>query len=227
MHYSGWELKFFDASKNFRNYQFKIIKNYLGKKVLEIGPGSGFFAKNFLLNVSDRLVLSEINSDLREKLKENFKDEAKVTILPDKIEDIDEEFDAICYFDVLEHIENDEIELINAMSKLKKNGHLIISVPAFNHVFSDYDKSVGHYRRYEKRFFYDFAKKNSLNLQKLKYFDSIGYMMLVLNKIINLKGENKVGLGTVIWNKLIPISNLIDLITLNLFGKSLICIIKK
>ena len=47
MNYSGWELKFFDASKNFRNYQYKLVKDYIGNKILEVGPGTGTFAKIF------------------------------------------------------------------------------------------------------------------------------------------------------------------------------------
>ena len=44
--YTGWELKFFDSSNNFRKYQYEMVKKYLGKKILEIGPGSGLFAKD-------------------------------------------------------------------------------------------------------------------------------------------------------------------------------------
>ena len=35
--YNGWELKFFDKSKNFRNYQISLIKKYLGE-YKGIGP---------------------------------------------------------------------------------------------------------------------------------------------------------------------------------------------
>ena len=61
MKYTGWELKFFDSSNNFRKYQYEIIKKFIGRKVLEIGPGSGVFAKDFLSHKAKRLVLSEIN----------------------------------------------------------------------------------------------------------------------------------------------------------------------
>ena len=64
MDYTGWELKFFDASKNFRNYQFDLIKNFIGKKILEIGPGTGNFAKNYFVNKVEKVSLSEINKDL-------------------------------------------------------------------------------------------------------------------------------------------------------------------
>ncbi len=227
MDYSGWELKFFDASNNYRKYQFNSIKDYLGKNVLEVGPGSGTFAKKFLLEHVDKLSLAEINNTLYQDLRKNFKDNEKVKIVPKKIEDLDGPFDSICYFDVLEHIKNDDIEILNALKKLKKGGHLIIIVPAFNHLFSFYDTSVGHYRRYEKKFFNDFSKEHNINCIKLFYFDSIGYFFLLINKIINLKNKERIGGGTIIWNLLIPISKLLDKIFFHSFGKSLICVLKK
>ena len=53
----------------------------------------------------------------------------------------------------LEHIDDHQSEIKSALNKLNKNGNLVIIVPAFNHLYSYYDKSVGHYRRYEKDFF--------------------------------------------------------------------------
>lgn len=226
MDYTGWELKFFDASKNFRNYQFDLIKNFIGKKILEIGPGTGNFAKNYFVNKVEKVYLSEINKNLSLELSKKFIENKNVEILSKKIEHIEDTFDTICYFDVLEHIENHEDELNNSLKKLNDNGRLIIIVPAFNYLYSEYDVSIGHFRRYEKKFFNDYIKKNNLVCKKLIYFDSIGYLFLLINKIINSK-KKSIGFATLIWNFLIPISKIIDLISFNSFGKSLICIIKK
>lgn len=227
MEYSGWELKFFDQSNNFRKYQYSLIRKYVGKKLLEIGPGTGTFAKKFFLNNVDELNLSEINIELNKVLVSEFRNNKKVKILSKKIEDIDDTFDTICYFDVLEHINDHEKEIENSLKRIKKGGHLIIIVPAFNFLFSHYDRSVGHYRRYEKKFFIDFVKTNNLDCKKLIYFDSIGFFFLSINKIINTKKKNSVGLATILWNMLIPISKILDKITLNIFGKSVLCVIKK
>ena len=152
MKYTGWELKFFDSSNNFRKYQYEIIKKFIGRKVLEIGPGSGVFAKDFLSHKAKRLVLSEINPVLYKKLVKNFKPIKKVKVVSKKIKKVNESFNSICYFDVLEHIDNHEAEILSAIGRLKKNGHLIICVPAHSFLYSCYDRSVGHYRRYEKDF---------------------------------------------------------------------------
>ena len=78
MKYTGWELKYFDSSSNFRKYQFSLIKEFIGEKILEVGPGSGNFANNFLIKVSKKLHLTEISKDLFEKLKIKF--ELKKTV---------------------------------------------------------------------------------------------------------------------------------------------------
>ena len=44
---------------------------------------------------------------------------------------IDTGYNSILYLDVLEHIKEDEKEIIKAYRSLKKNGSLIINVPAF------------------------------------------------------------------------------------------------
>lgn len=228
MNYSGWELKYFDLSHNFRKYQYELIKDHLGKKILEVGPGSGMFAKKFLVKDSNEIHLTEINKDLHKLLIEEFQDLKKdVKIFSKKIENIDYTYDTICYFDVIEHIENHENEIKNALNKLNANGKLIIIVPAFNHLYSNYDKSIGHYRRYEKKFFLKFLKDNNLTYKLLFYFDCIGYFFLLMNKLINIKNEKKVSFGTIMWNLMIPVSKILDKILFHKFGKSLICVIQK
>ena len=63
------------------------------------------------------------------------------------------------YFDVLEHIKQDSQEIKLASKKLNENGYLIFSVPAFQIFYSDFDKMVGHFKRYHKNDFLEFSKK--------------------------------------------------------------------
>jgi SAM-dependent methyltransferase len=55
---------------------------------------------------------------------------------------------SIGVFDVLEHIENPEPILMEFARVLKEDGLLLITVPAHQFLFSDYDSSIGHFRRY-------------------------------------------------------------------------------
>ena len=60
----------------------------------------------------------------------------------------DGQFDMVCAFEVLEHLEDDAGALASWAPKVRLGGHLLLSVPAWQHMFGPWDKAVGHYRRY-------------------------------------------------------------------------------
>jgi SAM-dependent methyltransferase len=67
-----------------------------------------------------------------------------------RIEDLaDERFDVVCAFEVLEHIEDDVAAVKEWSSLLRPGGHLLLSVPAFQRLFSVGDEMMGHFRRYD------------------------------------------------------------------------------
>ena len=68
--------------------------------------------KNIILTEND---LNNINS-----LKEAFKENNNIKVLHSSIDEIDAKFDSILYFHVLEHIENDLVEIENAKKKIKR-----------------------------------------------------------------------------------------------------------
>ena len=113
-----------------------------------------------------------------------------------------------------------------ASKKLSSNGCLLFSVPAFQFYYSNFDRSVGHHKRYCKKDFIKLAKKSNLEIDKMIYYDSIGLIFLLLNKLFNLKSTNLKS-KIFLWNLLIPFSKCLDFITFNKFGKSLLCIMKK
>ena len=63
--------------------------------------------------------------------------------------DRDEQFDLVCAFEVLEHIEDDVAALKDWSSYVRPGGHLMLSVPAWQARFGPMDKMVGHFRRYD------------------------------------------------------------------------------
>ena len=227
MTYLNSVLEYFDLAKNYRNYQMALIKNFLKKKILEVGPGRGEMASNFTNDGNKEIVLSETDGEMCEILKKRFSNNNNVKIINSEIKNIHDKFGTILYLDVIEHIEKHEEEILLAYSKLEKDGYLVFIVPAFQHLFSKFDSSVGHYRRYQSKFFKDFSKKNNIECVKLIYFDSIGYFILALSKFLNLKQNKSVNLGIKFWNFLIPISRFIDKLLLHLIGKSLLCVYRK
>jgi len=221
--YDGWELIFFDDAKNFRNYQWKLIKDKIKKRILEVGPGNCVFLDRYY-KISKEIFLFEPSENFRIKLSskiENFK-EVKL------IKEYDNStYDTIIYLDVVEHIEDDQNEILSAYNRLNKDGYLIINVPAFQFLYTDYDKKIGHYRRYSKSSFKRLLQNLNINNFNMSYFDSIGFCLIFFSKYLAV--SNKVNLqgGVKFWNFLIPISKILDILLSPLIGKSLMVIIKK
>ena len=223
---SSWELEFFDAAKNWRKYQFENILKYINSSVLEVGPGTGNNVQYYKDRASE-ITLLEINKHLASSLKSRFEEDKKIAIQNSDIHSQERKFDTILYMDVLEHIEDDKKEINRALEQLKPGGNIIFFVPAYQFLYSDFDKEIGHVKRYNKRFFFSFNKDEKISIIGLKYFDSIGFFMAVLNKLFNKNKKETIGLGVKIWDKLIFLSKIMDVIFLNKFGKSLFCVIKK
>jgi len=67
--------------------------------------------------------------------------------IPDPLRD---SYDVICLFDVLEHIEDEESALEWIDDHLTPGGVLLVTVPAFEFLWSRHDEMAHHYRRYTK-----------------------------------------------------------------------------
>tara|TARA_B100000989_G_C19419306_1_gene417901 strand:- start:117 stop:815 length:699 start_codon:yes stop_codon:yes gene_type:complete len=224
--YEGWELSFFDQSKNFRKYQFDLIKKFISGNVAEIGPGNGIFSE-YYLDYCDKLDLFEPDKNLYSKLNDKLTSLKKITVINDKLNITTNTYDVILYLDVLEHIEDDEKEIYKAHKALKKGGYLVINVPAFQFLYSDFDKDVGHIKRYTKKDIRSLVSNYNFEIIKLNYYDSIGFFLSFLSKMISSNYKKNFEEKIKIWNSLIPASRILDKIFISSFGKSLIVVAKK
>src|SRR5690606_28048554 len=59
-----------------------------------------------------------------------------------------EEFDVVGAFDVLEHVEEDEVVLAEIHQALKPDGHIVLTVPQHTWLWSPSDDYAHHERRY-------------------------------------------------------------------------------
>jgi 2-polyprenyl-3-methyl-5-hydroxy-6-metoxy-1,4-benzoquinol methylase len=226
VYYKGWELPYFNRSLNFRSYQFYLIKKYIGGLVAEVGAGYGSHLK-YYYRLSSKIHLFEPSYNLYKILKKKFKNKNIKIFSTGLNKNIKNKYNTIIYLDVLEHINNSRAEITKAYKALRKNGNLIISVPAFNHLFSKFDLDIGHVKRYCKKDFEIIVKKINAKIIVMKYYDSVGYFLSVASKLFSKEYKKNFKLKIMIWDKMMIISRLLDLLTLNFLGKSLLIIIKK
>ena len=224
MKYQGKELENFDIAKFWRKYIYFQIKLFLKNEILEVGAGIGSFTKNYKDSFS-RITLIEPDKYNFKQLKKNLKGK-NITILNTSIKKIKKKFNCILYMNVLEHIKDHEKEINFAISKLYRNGFLIILVPAHQKLFTEFDKAVGHYRRYSMNFFKK-KFKNSV-LEKLIFLDFFGYFLYFFNNLFLKKEVYPSKFKILIWDKIFtPITIVIDFLIRYKFGKNILCIYKK
>ena len=81
MTYLSAVLEYFDLAKNYRKYQHKLIKNFVKKKILEVGAGNGQIINDYVNNNNNEITLLEINSDMCSLLKKKFNLNQNVKII--------------------------------------------------------------------------------------------------------------------------------------------------
>ena len=227
MKYKGWELHNFDSANLYRAYQYSLIKNQIRDKILEVGPGNCIYISKYM-NVSNSITFIEPTQKYYQLLKKKFSKNRKVVVKKNFKSLKKKNFDTIIYLDVLEHIKNDKKELNEAYKLLKKNGSMIICVPAFQFLYSMYDKKIGHYRRYSKSDFVKLLQRCKIKNFKIRYFDFIGFCLILLSKLFNKESLKNFSIKIKLWNFLIPISICFDVLLMrHFFGKSLLVKIQK
>jgi SAM-dependent methyltransferase len=91
-----------------------------------------------------------------------------------------EQFDVITLLDVLEHIEDDMSALVEIRKRLRKSGRLIITVPAFQFLWSGHDVINEHKRRYSRAELGDKLGRAGFRLITLSYCNTILFLPVVL-----------------------------------------------
>lgn len=107
----------------------------------------------------------------------------------------DKTYDVVGAFDVLEHIEDDKRALFEWKRVLKDDGVIVITVPAYQWLWSEHDASLHHRRRYTVKSLMTVAAEAGLKPEKKSYAISfslplvIGYR--VASKALNRKGGSE------------------------------------
>ena len=148
-----------------KNINFKSQKI----NILDFGAGSGRNIR--MLSKYGNVYVYEKDEKTSSFLKEKFKEFENIEIIQKPNNNNNKEFfDLILAADVIEHIEDDGAILHYLSELLNKNGQILITVPAFNFLFSSKDKVLRHYRRYTKKNLQKIISKY-FNITKLSYYN--------------------------------------------------------
>ena len=154
-----------------------MIKNSVGTRIAEIGSGTGNFTQILLNNCNKIYALEPCIKTHNNSMHLGHK---KVIFINDNFEnrknDFQNFFDSVIFINVLEHIQNDEFALKSAHQILSPEGKLVIFVPALSWLFSSFDSSIGHFRRYHKKNLVSLVSESGFKIERCHYFDSLGIL---------------------------------------------------
>jgi hypothetical protein len=229
--YIGDELDLFSAATHWKSYLRRQIEPYLGREVMEVGAGFGGTTK-FLCNGDfDRWICLEPDAGLAERLAANVRNgglppccQVEVGMLEGREET--NPFDTILYIDVLEHIDDDRGELARAILHVRPGGYLVVLSPAHQWLFSEFDRAIGHFRRYTRRGLKSISPPGS-KLARLIYLDSVGMLASLANRLL-LKNSMPTRRQIAFWDQvMVPLSRPLDRVSLGRVGKSVLSVWQK
>lgn len=180
--YIGKDLEAMSFAVNYHKWILREFRPFLGENVVEVGAGSGDFSTLLLEEKPKTLNLVE-PSAMFERLQENISPENTTTEIAfhraifaevaDKIA-AGKKPDSIIYVNVLEHIEDDRGELKLIYETLKLGGHCLIFVPALMALYGEFDRKIGHFRRYTKAEIEEKCRAAGFKIVRSSYFDFAG-----------------------------------------------------
>jgi SAM-dependent methyltransferase len=127
----------------------EILEKLKPISVLEIGCGTG----DLLDRLAQRQYRAhgvEISEDAFILLKRRFAGRSNPTFAVGDFRCLTGRYDALLAFEVLEHVEDDDVFVSKCRDLLRPGGYLLLSVPAHKWRWSSHDEAVGHFRRYER-----------------------------------------------------------------------------
>ncbi len=234
--YVGKDLEAMDFAVNYHRWILELIKPFLGSHLVEVGAGTGSFSELLLETKPETLTLVEPSEMFeilveRDFIKNGFstKIETYRNIFANVADDIKigQTPDSIIYINVLEHIEDDFTELQRVFETLSKNGRVIIFVPALPFLYSEFDKYIGHFRRYNRSELIEKCKSARFSIKQAKYFDLLGILpwFVKYRFLKSLKMESK---NVQLYDRsVVPITKLLEEIISPPIGKNLLLIAEK
>jgi SAM-dependent methyltransferase len=226
--HTSW-LPYMSKTTNYNNWVFSMYKDYVGKRVLDIGSGYG----TFISYIRDREYIAAVepSEDCYKYLSSEFSKNKNIELFmsdvnaPELLEKVrGKKIDTVICLNVLEHIEDDKQALKNIRGVMQPGGKFILFVPALSVIYGTLDKELGHYRRYDKKELEHLLNEAGFNVIKSRYLNFTGtFSWFLYSRILKKKApaENRI----LFYDKfVVPIVSLIENFIHLPFGQSILII---
>lgn len=218
------------SAPRFNEWMYQTISKNLDGRIMEIGSGIGNISEQFIRN-EQSIFLTDIRSNYCNYLRREFGKNPNVLGI-DQVDIVDPDFDqkyknligtfdGIFALNVVEHIKDDQMAIINCKKLLKKGGRMVILVPAYQFLYNGFDVALEHYKRYNRKELKALFNGADMKITNSQYFNMAGIAGWfvsgnILKKKVIPTGQMK------LYNSLVPIFRIVDKIIMNNIGLSVI-----
>ena len=183
------------GDSDFRNANlYKFVSDAaVGDSLLDVGAGAGGFMR-YCANKITHVQGIEPNKKLRSLALQKGTHIAYSNLK--EVNDLRNKYSTITVIDVLEHIEDDEGFVKSLLNLMEDGARLIAVVPAYSDLYGKRDIKLGHYRRYNKKYFVKMITSTGLRLKEARYWNMLGVPpywfseKIIKREIANIR-ENK------------------------------------
>lgn len=148
------------------------------RSILDIGAGSGIFSKLLVEHGAAEATLVDTAYET-DREAEHF---GKPIRYRRRIETTDA--DLALMMDVIEHVD-DDVGLIRSYARLMRPGsHILVTVPAFQALFSAHDLFLEHRRRYSRRQLEDAVRAAGLEIVRTRFFFGLILPLAALQRLV-------------------------------------------
>ena len=214
-----------------------VIKNInpgADSKIMDAGCGNGDNLE-FLAKYGELIAVERDEKALARAQSRQFGKVVQGELPNHFPEDIERENDLIVLLDVLEHIENDHKSLEVLKNWAKERAKIVITVPAYQFLWTQHDEIHHHKRRYTAKGLKDVVERAGWKIQYISYFNSFLFPLALIDRLIKkiflVSEEEKLGMPNKwvnsIFKKIFGFeTNFIGKYTF-LFGLSIIAVAEK
>ena len=219
-----------EQAPRFNRWMYETVKPHLGRRVAELGVGRGNMSQ--FIRQHEAVLLTDYRTDYLDILKNRWEgvgglEIGKLDMTAPADYAILRKFapDTVVFFNVLEHIEDDRAVLTSLFETVPSGCRIVILVPFNPKLYSDFDKALGHFRRYSKGELETKMREAGFSVERQLYFNKAGSVAWM---ICNTFGKQKAlkPWQLRIYNLLTPLFKIADKV-LPIAGLSTIAICRK
>jgi SAM-dependent methyltransferase len=218
-------------AKNYFAWQARLVTPWLGRRVVEVGCGTGNFTRSLLDR--EAVIAIDIESACLERLRSKYPDRSNLHTCvcspedPAFLELIRFRPDSCVCMNVLEHIEND-LSALRAMAAILPPGAaIVLLVPAFPALYGPIDRNTGHYRRYTRSSLEHLAAQAALEIRSMRYMNLAGFFGWWANARVFRRQAQSAGQIAFFDQYLVPLLSGLEGALAPPFGQSLIAVLGK